>query len=867
MTTAKEEPKTVAPKVSGHKVTKHYDASDIQALKGLEAVRLRPGMYIGDTTLRGLHHLVWEIVNNSVDEAMAGHCENIWVKIQGDGSCSVTDDGRGIPVGMHPTEKRETLEVVMCDLHAGGKFGGGGYKVSGGLHGVGASVVNALAEWLEVEVSRGGKVYHMTFERGEVAQKIKVIGSRVKTGTKITFKPDPQIFQDINFDYERIVARCRELAYLNEGLAFFIEDDRTGKKDEFKYSKGIIQFVKQLNEGKEPLHTVVYLEKEEEGKENPLSVAIALQYNDGYADSLHSFANNINTPGGGTHLSGFKTALTRTLNFYAKSNNIVKDEKDLPNGDDLREGLSAVITVKVPNPQFEGQTKDKLGNGEVEGFVSNAVNERLATWLEEHPGDAKRIIQKGVVAKQAREAARKARELTRKGALSSGGLPGKLWDCSSKDMESTELYIVEGQSAGGTAKGGRDRVFQAILPIKGKILNVEKARIDKMLGHEEIRTIVQALSCGIGIQEFDIAKLRYGKIVIMTDADVDGSHIRTLLLTFFFRQMAQLIKDGRIYIAQPPLYKVTRKKHVEYVKNEAAMRKTLADLGLDGTSLVIRDKKGGEKTRLKGAELRKAMALLEQMQDYGHIAERRGMPLHRLVELRKEYGKLPMYRIILDGKENLFFEQDEYETFVEKNKITELEAQTRLVYDDGSATNGDAEPEAEVKDAKAAKKQTKADMMEARASARRRLEKNEELHENKEIEKLIGRLNELDLPMEDWFLQIEETDSGERKQTRYALENGEDSKRDIAGVGEIVPAIHDIAKHGIEVGRFKGLGEMNAEELWITTMDPARRTLLRVTLDSAAKAEAMFSTLMGENVERRREFIELHALDVKNLDV
>jgi len=853
---------TEAPKVSNQKVTKEYDATAIQALKGLEAVRKRPGMYIGDTTTRGLHHLVWEIVNNSVDEAMAGYAENITVKVNADGSVSVTDDGRGIPVGMHPTEKRETLEVVMCDVHAGGKFGGGGYKVSGGLHGVGASVVNALSEWTEVEVSRGGNVYLMKFERGEVKQKIKVIGKRAKTGTKITFKPDPEMFPDCTFDFDRIVTRCRELAYLNEGLGFFMEDERNGKKDEFRYNKGIIQFVKQLNESKETLHSVIYLEKEESGKESPMSMAIALQYNDGYNENLHSFANAINTPGGGTHLSGFKTALTRTLNQYAK-NNVVKDEKDLPNGDDLREGLSAVVTVKVPNPQFEGQTKDKLGNGEVEGFVAAAVNEQLSIWLEEHPADAKRIIQKGILAKQAREAARKARELTRKGALNSGGLPGKLWDCSSRDMETTELYIVEGQSAGGTAKGGRDRVFQAILPIKGKILNVEKARVDKMLGHEEIRTIVQALSCGIGASDFDISKLRYGKVVIMTDADVDGSHIRTLLLTFFFRQMNELIKQGRVYIAQPPLFKMSRGKRVEYVKNEATLRKTLTDLGLDGTSLIIRDAKGKEKTRFKGADLRKVLGILEQIEESIHIIERRGLPFGRLLELRKTAKKLPTHRIVLDGKENLFFDGEEYETFVEKNKVDELQAAAHAVI---GATNGNGNGEAEKEDAKA-KKKTKAELEEAKRAAQRRLEKNEELHETKKIEELITKLDEVDLSIYDWYLRQEETDSGEKVMTRYQIESGENIKKDIAGVGDIVREVHEIGKKGLEIGRFKGLGEMNAEELWTTTMDPARRTLLRVTLEGASNAEAMFSTLMGEDVERRRDFIERHALEVKNLDV
>ncbi len=832
-----------------------YDESAIQALKGLDPVRKRPGMYIGDTTTRGLHHLVWEIVNNSVDEAMAGQCQNIWVTIHADNSVSVSDDGRGIPVGLHPTEKKSTLEVVMCDLHAGGKFGGGGYKVSGGLHGVGASVVNALSEWTEVEVCRDGKVYAMEFERGVKTSELKTIGKRQKPGTKVTFKPDAQIFPDITFDYDRVVVRCRELAYLNEGLAFYIEDERTGKKDEFKYTRGIIQFVKQLNEGKEVIHNqVIYLEREEPGKDNPMSVQVAMQYNDGYAESLHSFANNINTPGGGTHLSGFKTALTRTLNFYAKSNNLIKDEKEMPNGDDLREGLSAIVSIKVPNPQFEGQTKDKLGNGEVEGFVANAVNETLGTWLEEHPADAKRIIQKGLLARQAREAARKARELTRKGALSSGGLPGKLADCSSRDMESTELYIVEGQSAGGTAKAGRDRVFQAILPIKGKILNVEKARVDKMLSHEEIRTIVQALACGLGASDMDLSKLRYGKLVIMTDADVDGSHIRTLLLTFFFRQMMPLIREGRVYIAQPPLYQVTRKKHIEYVRNEAAMRKTYLELGTDGTSLVIRDKNGGEKSRIKGADLKKIVQLLEQVQDLSHVADRRGLPFAQLLQLRAQHGILPHYRVILDGQETFFYALEDYEAFCEKNKIDELQALARAVEvaDNGSG-NGNGKLSAEA--------------AEAKKKAQRRLEKNEELSENRELEKVFEKLKAMDLAIADYFLKVEELDSGERKLTRYLIEGAGDFKRDIAGLVDIVGTIQEIAKQGIEVKRFKGLGEMNAEELWATTMDPARRTLLRVTLEGASNAEAMFSTLMGEDVERRRRYIEEHALEVKNLDV
>ncbi|MGC8560598.1 MAG: DNA topoisomerase (ATP-hydrolyzing) subunit B [Phycisphaerae bacterium] len=836
-----------------------YDESAIQALKGLDPVRKRPGMYIGDTTTRGLHHLVWEIVNNSVDEAMAGHCDSIWVTIYPDGSISVEDDGRGIPVGMHPTEKKSTLEVVMCDLHAGGKFGGGGYKVSGGLHGVGASVVNALSEWTTVEVNRDGKHHTMTFERGVKKGNLKVGAATQRTGTKVTFKPDPEIFADTNFDYDRIVTRCRELAYLNEGLAFFISDERTGRKDEFKYTRGIVQFVKQLNEGKQVVHSqVVYLEKTEADKENPLSIQVALQYNDGYAESLHSFANNINTPGGGTHLSGFKTALTRTLNFYAKSNNVIKDEKELPNGDDLREGLCAVISVKVPNPQFEGQTKDKLGNGEVEGFVSSAVNEALGSWLEEHPADAKRIIQKGILARQAREAARKARELTRKGALSSGGLPGKLSDCSSRDMESTELFIVEGQSAGGTAKSGRDRVFQAILPIKGKILNVEKARVDKMLGNEEIRTIVQALACGIGASDLDLTKLRYGKLVIMTDADVDGSHIRTLLLTFFYRQMNALIREGRVYIAQPPLYQVARKKHVEYVRNEAAIRKTYLDLGVDGTSLFIRDKKGNDATCLKGADLKKVVQMLEQVDDLARIADRRGIPFAKLLDLRRAHGKLPQYHVILDSSEHFFFSSEEYEAFGEQHGLDELQDKIRAFQpaDRNGDDGGDKVTKAQIEKA-----------AEERRAAMRRLVKNEELHEVRDLEKLFEKLAEAGLPIDDYLLKIEELDSGETKMTRYRIENGDDFKREIAGLSAIVPTIHEIAKQGIEVKRFKGLGEMNAEQLWETTMDPSRRSLLRVTLEGAGNAEAMFSILMGEETEPRRQYIEDHALEVRNLDV
>src|SRR5688572_24396271 len=602
-----------------------YNESMIQVLEGVEHVRKRPSMYIGDTTARGLHHLVYEIVDNSIDEAGAGFCRSILVKINADGSCSVVDDGRGIPVGIHPKEGIPTVEVVFAKLGAGGKFehnAGSAYKVSGGLHGVGASVVNALSEWVEIEVSREGKVHHMEFERGKKSSDLKVIGSRDKTGTKVTFKPDKQIFPDVEFKYEVLASRMRELAYLNEGLHIAIEDERTNKREEFKFNEGLIEFVRHINEGKQVLHpNVIYFKGED--PETRLVVEVAMQYNDGYAETILSFANNINTHEGGTHLSGFKTALTGTVNRYAESSGLLKDVR--PTGDDLREGLTALVSVKVPEPQFEGQTKTKLGNSEVEGFVCSVISERLGRYFEENPKEAKIVFEKGLLAAEAREAARKARELTRrKNSLEGGGLPGKLADCRSKSNEDTELFLVEGDSAGGSAKQGRDSNVQAILALKGKILNVEKANLVKMLGHEEIRTIISAMGCGIR-EEFDLEKRRYGKIIIMTDADVDGSHIRTLLLTFFFRHMQELIRAGRVYVAQPPLYQVTRRKKSEYVLNERRLRQIQTDMGLESTTLVIRDDEGKESRRIGGEELRHVIELLGKLEDVIKIIQRRGI--------------------------------------------------------------------------------------------------------------------------------------------------------------------------------------------------------------------------------------------------
>src|SRR5688572_23816298 len=631
-----------------------YNESMIKVLEGIEHVRTRPGMYIGDTTARGLHHLIWEIVDNSIDEAMAGFCHSILIKVNADGSVSVVDDGRGIPVGIHPTEKVPTVEVVFAKLGAGGKFEhteGSAYRTTGGLHGVGASVVNALSEWLEVEVSREGQTHHMEFERGKKSSDLKVVGKSTKTGTKVTFKPDGQIFPEIDFKYELVQKRARELAYLNEGLQIVIEDERTGKRDEFKYDQGLIEYVKYLNDGKGVLSpNVIYFKKED--VESRLLLEVAMQYNDGYNDTIESFANNINTHEGGTHLSGFKTALTGTVNRYAEQAGWIKDTR--PSGDDVREGLIAVISVKVAEPQFEGQTKTKLGNSEVEGFVSSAVNEGLGRYLEENPKEAKAIFEKGMLAAEAREAARKARELTRrKNSLEGNSLPGKLADCRSKSNEDTELFLVEGDSAGGSAKQGRDSNVQAILALRGKLLNVEKANLVKMLGHEEIRTIISALGCGIR-DDFNLEKRRYGKIIIMTDADVDGSHIRTLLLTFFFRHMQELVRAGRIYVAQPPLYQVTRRKKAEYVLNERAMREIYVNLGLEGTSLVVRDPDtGAEQRRMSGDELRTVIDLLSKLEEIVKIITRRGIDFADLLDVREKTGELPHHHLLADGEQRL----------------------------------------------------------------------------------------------------------------------------------------------------------------------------------------------------------------------
>ncbi|MBC8471497.1 MAG: DNA topoisomerase (ATP-hydrolyzing) subunit B [Planctomycetes bacterium] len=823
-----------------------YDASNIKILGGVDAVRKRPDMYIGDRGSGGLHHLVYEVLDNSIDEALAGFCDNINVRVHPDGSCEVEDNGRGIPVEQHKEAKTSALEVVLTTLHAGGKFDSDSYKVAGGLHGVGVSVVNALSEWLGADVYRNGKHYHFECARGVARGPVKTIGPTSKRGTKISFMPDKEIFGDHELAYDTLLTRIRELAYLNGGLQISFRDDRYKKKVEFKFEEGIKEFVKHLNEGKETLHKdVIHLARED--REAMLSCEVAMQYNDGYTENVLVFANNIRNIDGGTHLSGFKTALTRTMNYYAKNNNLLKNGQGTT-GDDLREGLTAVVTVKLADPHFEAQTKVRLTNPEVGGFVESTVNEQLGHFLEEHPAEAKRILNKAIQAAAAREAARKARELTRrKGALSGSNLPGKLWDCSSKEKESTEIFIVEGDSAGGSAKSGRDRNIQAILPLKGKILNVEKARVEKMLAHEEIRTIISALGTGIGADEFNLEKCRYGKIILMTDADIDGAHIRTLLLTFFFRQMQQLFEKNKIYIAQPPLYeiKIKGQKKSEYILSENQMHKRMISKGLEGTELIIRDdnkdkkaladRGGSAKNNKAGSngtrevcdkELTELVKILSEAERIIMVLSRRGINFTDFIRAyyNPAEGGLPEFRICTENEEEIYYKREEYD-----KRLDELKKQT----------GGEEEESIDA----------------------------EELHEVDRINQINNQLiKQFGLDLNDFLSKPTKDLSSETTPTKFELLSGDD-KYPAASLGDICASIRQIGVKGIEIKRFKGLGEMNADQLWDTTMNPQTRTLLRVKLDDAGEADRLFSILMGNDVEKRRNFIRDHALEVQNLDI
>ncbi|MFA5090250.1 MAG: DNA topoisomerase (ATP-hydrolyzing) subunit B [Candidatus Omnitrophota bacterium] len=810
--TPKNNLKTGLP-ASGSK-SKPYDATTIQVLEGLEAVRRRPAMYIGDTYSRGLHHLVYEVVDNSIDEALAGYCTKISVEINHDNSVSVADNGRGIPVDMHKTEKKPAVEVALTMLHAGGKFDHQAYKVSGGLHGVGVSVVNALSEWLEVEVRRDNKVYHQRYARGKTSSKLTVIGKAKVTGTKVTFKADKEIFKSIEYSYDILSQRLRELAFLNKGLEISLKDERHDKEALFKFSGGIVSFVEYLNKNKNPLHSkVVYFEKEKEG----VALEAALQYNDGYSETIFSFANNINTVEGGTHLSGFKSALTRAVNQHAKNKNLLKDEIAI-SGDDAREGLTAVISVKIPNPQYEGQTKTKLGNSEVEGLTASAVFDALSAFFEENPSLANKIVDKVILASRAREAARKARELTRrKGALESAGLPGKLADCSERDAALCEIYIVEGDSAGGSAKQGRDRRFQAILPIKGKILNVEKARLDKILSNEEVRTIITALGTGVG-EEFDIARLRYHKIILMADADIDGSHIRTLLLTLLYRQLPKLVEGGFVYIAQPPLYKIKRGSREEYIQTEQQLNDLILELGREKHNLVILK----NKQTLTDNQFKELLSLLVELEKIGKNLHKRGVDFTKYLGFRHpKTRKLPIYRVKVEEKYHFVYSDQELA------KLTDKESN-----------------------------ESEQDVLE--------------LFEAQDIEKAIAKIEKLGFEILNYSQEAltgESSAQGAKKAKPLYRITDEKEHRDFFTLKELLGYVKETAARGIHIQRYKGLGEMNPQQLWETTMDPEQRTVLQVTLEDAVEADKMFTVLMGDQVEPRRQFIEDYAHQVKNLDV
>jgi len=844
-----------------------YDGEDLKHLSDLQHVRERPGMYIGDTTLKGLHHLVYEVVDNSIDEAMAGYAKFVSVAINTEGSVTVEDDGRGIPVDRHAQlselmqREMSTLEGVMTVLKFGGKFEKKAYQTSGGLHGVGVTVVNFLSQWCDVEVSRDGKAWTQSYERGVATGPVREAGATTKRGTKTTFKPDGQIFPNTKFTYDVLVKRLQELAFLNSGVRIKARDERTNQSDDFCYQRGIVEFVEHLNRASELVHKDVILI---EGKRDDLGYSIALQYSEEYTENLHSYVNNIHTIEGGTHVSGFRSALTRTLNAYGKKENLFKDLTPL--GEDFREGLTCIISVRVGHPQFEGQTKTKLGNSEVEGLVNSAVGDGLAKYLEENPKNARLLIKKGLLAAEAREAAKKVKDALRKrkDVLGGGGLPGKLRDCISNKMEECELYLVEGDSAGGSAEGGRFRDTQAILPLRGKIINAYKSREDKVLANEEVMSMIQAIGSGIGIDQ-DIAKRRYNRIIIMTDADIDGSHIRTLLLCFFYRQMYQLVAGGHVYLAQPPLFRVVRgKKERYYVQTEEEMKFQLLERGLNDSHFV--DENG---RKFEGQEMRKLCTTLSSMEDAMLALERRGISLRGHAErMDAETGRLPVFHLDMGSEDHWFVTRDKLDEFMASRKVIIEEASVSLSTepaDNSDSKDTKPKPGSEVTApvAPAAAVAPTAPVAPAAPAAPVALAAHiAELYEVRTINTGLKDLAEFGFSIEQ-LIPKDRTGATDARFYLYREENAI-GLEDLRG---LLPAIRESGRRGLSVTRFKGLGEMNAEELRETTLDPSNRTVVKVQLTDAAAADEMFRVLMGDKVEPRRAFIEKHALDVKNLDV
>ncbi len=840
-----------------------YDADKFKKLSDREHVRQRYGMYINDNATTGLHHLVYELVNNSIDEVMAGHAAHIWVTIHNDGSCSVEDDGRGIPIERHEQTSLEkgrdvpTLEAVMTNLNMGAKFDKRSYKTSGGLHGIGLKAVNFLSSWCEAQVCRGGALYQQEFAGGEPQGAVKRVGATAKRGTKVTFKPDPTIFTTTKFQYDVLQKRLRELAFLNSGVRIHFKDERNGESEEFHYDRGLVEFIEYLNRASETIHSdVVYIKTEAEG----VQVEVALQYSGEYTENLHSYVNNIHVPDGGTHVSGFRTALTRCLNAYGKKEDLFKDIT--PSGEDFREGLTAIVAVRVAEPQFSGQTKNRLNNPEVEGIVNTAFGEFLSKYLEENPKSAKNIVKKGLLAAEAREAARKAKEVmrNRKGVLGSGSLPGKLRDCLSRNMEECELYLVEGDSAGGSAEGGRLRNFQAILPLRGKIINAYKSREDKVLDNAEIQAMIQAIGTGIG-EDQDITRLRYNKIIIMTDADVDGSHIRTLLLCFFNRQMYQLVAQGHVYVAQPPLFRVLKgKAKPYYVQTNEEMRTQLLERGITDSQLDLFDK-----GVLRGEKMQKLASLLAGMEESLLALERRGVSLRSHANRKSGEGKLPVFHVFLGRSEHWFTSRAELDKFLEQQEAAGGKELT--VSDDPKLTRSVSEGSAPSPPTRSVSEESAphvgngdANLATGRGSSQLHIT---ELHEVRTINQGLADLKAqfgFDL---DMLIPQQRTGSD---QPRFVLRRGEHNVplEDLRG---LAAAVREMGQKGLTVTRFKGLGEMNAEELRETTLDPANRTLVKVLMNDAGAADDMFRVLMGDKVEPRREFIEKHALEVRNLDV